>query len=281
MFLKNLKVTIVHYIPGRIRIRLFKSPRNINDFLDKIKSHDGIEEISFNHVTSSLLVKYRPTVVSSIEIVIRASILISLDYNGKAVTIESQSKANHLGKLDYYSMFSLIGALASNAISKDGLFTNYLKYNGTFSTLLAVLNHAVKEVKNDGLYDPEVISSVYLINSIIKGNMLFPSIVTWLVSFGRHIVVPPEEIALIEATSVIDVENKEFIEVIAKPAVNNNLDNNPIKLLIIIFSRLVGVNINKNDRDIMSQVAQMAKKHGNVLEGIGSNDRSVYLRLDK
>lgn len=279
--MKNLKIAIVHYIPGRIRLRLVKSPRNINDFISKIKSHEGIEEISFNHVTSSLLVNYRPAVVTSMEIIVRASILVSLDYENKPVIIEHQNKENNLSKLDYYAAFSLVGALVSNAISKDGVLTSYLKYNGTYSTLLAVLSHAIKEVKKDGVYDPEVISSVYLINSIIKGNMLFPSIVTWLVSFGRHIIIPPEEIASIEATAVIDANNKEFVEVTAKPILNDNLDNNPIKLLLIIFSRLVGINTNKSEDDIMSQVAQMASKHGNVLEGIGNNERSVYLRLNK
>lgn len=279
--MKNLKVVIVHYIPGRIRMRLLRSPRNINDFIEKIKSHDGIEEVTFNHVTSSLLVKYRPAVVSSMEIVVRASILISLDYDSRPVVLEHQNRESHMGNLDYYAAFSLVAAVISNSISKESALTNYLKINGTYSTLFAVLSHAFKEVKRDGVYDPEVISSVYLINSIIKGNMLFPSVATWLISFGRHIISPPDELAQIEAISVIDSKNKEFIEVSAKPVLNNNLDNNPINLMLIIFGKIVGVNINKNETDIMSQIAQVARKHGNVLEGIGNNERSVYLRLAK
>lgn len=277
--MKNLGVTIVHSIPGRTRLRLQRPPRDVKHFIEKVSRHEGIEEIRFNPVTLSLLVRYRPSLVSSIEITVRVAISLSIEYKNRQVAIEYQQKGRSLTGIDYYAVSSLFGATLSQVIAKDAMLSTALRYNAGYSTLFAVLRHAANEVRKEGIYDPEVISVVYLINSLVKGNYLPASAITWFVTFGRHLLLPTKENCMLEATPIVDENNKEYIEVIVRPTLDNELDNNPLKLLVVILGRMIGLNVGTHYHSIMEQIEQMARKHGNVLEGMNKKPGPVYLRL--
>ena len=55
----------------------------------------------------------------------------------------------------------------------------------------AVMDHAWKELRERGTFDPEVLSLAYLVTAFVRGNLLTASVVTWLASFGRHLVALP------------------------------------------------------------------------------------------
>ena len=55
-------------------------------------------------------------------------------------------------------------------------------------TAWAVVDHAWKELRERGTFDPEVLSLAYLVTAFVRGNFLTASVVTWLASFGRHLV---------------------------------------------------------------------------------------------
>ena len=58
-------------------------------------------------------------------------------------------------------------------------------------TAWAVVDHAWTELRERRTFDPEVLSLAYLITGFVRGNFLTASVVTWLASFGRHLVATP------------------------------------------------------------------------------------------
>ena len=59
------------------------------------------------------------------------------------------------------------------------------------ATLAAVAEHGYQELHARGSFDPEVMSVVYLINSIGKTNGMQASALAWALTFGRHLI--PQE----------------------------------------------------------------------------------------
>ncbi len=54
----SLSVTLLHTLPGRIRIRLSDLPFDNSRFIEAILSHGGVEKVSFSKISKSLLIKY-------------------------------------------------------------------------------------------------------------------------------------------------------------------------------------------------------------------------------
>ncbi len=54
-----------------------------------------------------------------------------------------------------------------------------------------------------GSFDPEVMSIIYLINSIGKTNTFQASLLAWIVTFGRHLIprAPREQVYLVHPDS--------------------------------------------------------------------------------
>ncbi len=279
--MKALNIYIIHSLPGRLRLRLSKSPRNIDDFMQNVKKREGIDFIDFNPVTGSILATYKPSFVSTIEIIVRIGIILSLDHDGDEVSLIHQEKGRALTSIDYYAMGSLFAGGISRIISPNTYVTRVLAYNAGFSTLFAVLGHAWAEVRRNGLYDPEAISVIYLINSLIKGNFLLAGAVTWLATFGRHITTPATQVCTVEAGETKTTDKQEYIEVVIKPVLANAFENNPVKIVVEGLGHVTGLSSNKNQYHLMEQIQQMSRIHGNVLEGIGNKPGPVYMKLNK
>lgn len=279
--MKGLDIQIEHSIPGRLRLRLTRPPKAVNDFIEKVKRHEGMDAVAFNPVTLSMLASYNPAIVSTIEIVVRVGIALSIDYNGTGVYISRKEQGRALSLIDYYAMGSLIAGGICKAIRPNTAISGVLAYNAGFSTLFAVLGHAWAEVRKEGLYDPEAISVIYLINSLIKGNFLMAGAITWIATFGRHIMTGSHQVCVLEASEITGEDRQTYVEVVIKPILANTFDNNPIKLLVAGLGHVVGLNHTKSQYNMMEQIQQMSRKHGNVLEGIGHKPGPVYMRLNQ
>lgn len=278
--MKALNVTIVHRIQGRIRLKLSRAPLDIDKFLMQVKKHDGINYISFNPISKTVLVKYTPTIISSIEIVVRVSIALSVEFGNTGVLIQNYSENRSLESLDYYSGVSILALLAYKTLKLNLQFGQVIEYNAGISTTLSILKHAWSEIQRKGIYDPEVVSVVYLLRALINGNILPASIITWLATFGRHLFEAPNERFLLDAHEVNKGdENDAYIDVTLKPIFNKKTAGNPFRMLVLGLGKLIGIN-DKNYSNILEQIKQMSRKHGNILEGINDRQEPVYMRIE-
>ncbi len=278
--MSRLNVTIIHRIPGRLRVRLSRPPSHIDSLIDKVMKHEGIESISFSPISKSLLAYYKPSVISSTEILLRISIALSADYNNKTVQVEARHDTKHLVPLDYYSGASIMLAVVSRAMGIPLGTRQWIDYNAGMSTAAAVLNHAWMEVKKEGIYDPEVVSVVYLINSLIKGNYLVASGITWAATFGRHLLEPINESCMVKAIEVNKDDDKTYMDVEVRPVIDNTASAHPVRLFVHGLAKIVGLSPVKQQFSLMEQIKQVSKAHHNVLEGVGKVPSPVYMRIE-
>ena len=74
---------------------------------------------------------------------------------------------------------------------KRQTLTRFTRWLSVGATLAAVAEHGYQELHARGSFDPEVMSVVYLINSIGKTNGMQASALAWALTFGRHLI--PQE----------------------------------------------------------------------------------------
>ncbi len=278
--MSGLNVKIIHRIQGRLRLRLSRPPAQVDVFLSKIIKHDGIESLSFNPVSKSLLAHYQPSVVSSTEILLRVSIALSVDFGNQVVRIDTHHDSRNLVYLDYYSGASILLAGLSHIVKVSDNTLKWINYNAGYSTAASVLYHAWMEVRKEGLYDPEVVSVVYLINSLIKGNFLTASAITWIATFGRHLLVPLQESCLIKAYEVMSDDEKSYMDVEVTPIIENSSQTHPIRLLVYSIAKMAGFGTVNQGYSLIDQIKHVSKAHHNVLEGIGKKPSPVYMRIE-
>jgi hypothetical protein len=155
-------------------------------------------QCSYNPKIQTLLFEYDPDTVSEDNLIVRLAAVYAH---------EKQTKLLHI-KHSEEKRFSMAptGGMALALIGLDGL----LKLTGaqlagvsgwlsTGATLAAVVEHGYQELQTRGSFDPEVMSIIYLINSIGKTNTFQASLLAWIVTFGRHLIpkAPREQVYLV------------------------------------------------------------------------------------
>lgn len=277
----NLSITIIHKLPGRIRLSLSWPPKDIKKLETDVIRHEGIQSVSYNSITKSVLVYYNPAQIDFSEIIMRLAIFISVEYNMKKVIICNTHTSVGLKNLEYYSGISLmLSWLAKRAnLSQD--IQRILNYNAGLSSISAVLHHAWAEIKKVGVYDPEVVSVVYLINSVVKKDFLLASTLTWFITFGRHLFECENESVVLQA---FRTQNKNsgntYYDVAVKP--QNNLSDKftIIRAVLNSLTKAIGITSREDNVSLMKQIKSVSKVHENVLEGIEHKDQQVFLRLE-
>ena len=185
---------ILHALPGRLRVQIEKPIDSERIF----RNVTGVLRCSYNPKIQTLLIEYDHDAVSEENLIVRLAAVYAC---------EKQTKLLHI-KHSEEKRFSMAptGGLALALIGLDGL----LKLTGaqlagvsgwlsTGATLAAVVEHGYQELQTRGSFDPEVMSIIYLINSIGKTNTFQASLLAWIVTFGRHLVpkAPREQVYLV------------------------------------------------------------------------------------
>ena len=178
-----LHFEILHALPGRLRIWIEKPVESERIF----RNVEGVIRCSYNVRIQTLLVEYDPDAVNMDKLIVRLAAVYACEKQTKLLHVKhSEEKGFSMGPT---------GGMALALIGLDGL----LKLTGaqlagvsgwlsTGATLAAVVEHGYQELQTRGSFDPEVMSIIYLINSIGKTNTFHASLLAWIVTFGRHLV---------------------------------------------------------------------------------------------
>lgn len=137
----------------------------------------------------------------------------------------SNNNKTDMPLLSYYSIILILGAKIVKYVSPTGQVQEFLKWLATGTTVGAIVEHGYSEMRQRGTIDPEVMSIMYLINSIGKeGNMLNASLVTWITTFGRHILKKSNETFILKIEkSKMRCEDKPCYDIsILSEDINNN-----------------------------------------------------------
>lgn len=186
--MKQPSIVVLHKLPNRIRVKLSLPIRNIEDMKSMVMKHDGIISIEYSDITRSILVYFNPLRINFEEVLIRITIGFSKEYGLTPVKILSKQTGRDMPNLAYYSVVSIASAYVSLFLKSNKSIQELLNWLAVGTTIGAIMEHAWLEIRKKGAFDPEVVSVMYLINSMIKGNFISASALTWITTFGRHIL---------------------------------------------------------------------------------------------
>ena len=204
-----LHFEVMHSIPGRLRIHLEKPITSTEAF----EGMDGVTRCRYNPRIQTFLCQYDPVRISEERVIQSMSAIYAGQVGTELLHVKRSEESG-------FSM-SPSGALALALIGVDGALklagstlTGVSGWLSTGATMAAVVEHAYQELQLRGSFDPEVMSVVYLINSIGKTNSFQASLVAWAATFGRHLIprAPREQVYLVRReerrTTLVPVQDR-------------------------------------------------------------------------
>lgn len=220
------EIVILSKLPNRLRVKLTSPLRNPKDILDKLNEHEGIVDCRYNSVIQSLLINFNSSKIEVEEVLIRISILYAKENGFKPVKIVSSSPKREVPTLAYYSL----GLIAVSGVSKlfiqNKVIQDFFNWVTAGTTVWSIVEHAKNEFESKGTVDPEVVSSMYLLNSIKNGEFIKSSLLTWVTTYGRHFINLNFEEVLIKVRKISkSCTNETFydVSVISEHDTNKNM----------------------------------------------------------
>jgi hypothetical protein len=279
---KKPVVTVVHSLPGRVRARLSVAPGDVPRMLAGVREHPGVESISFSPITRSILARFNPHEIRQEEIVLRIAFHLSLDCDSAPVRLLAEPEQRPvLGGSAVVSAAALACSLLMHGLKQaSGLPTRWDWLAG-LSTAWAVVDHASKDLRERGTFDPEVLSLAYLVTAMVRGNFLTASVVTWLASFGRHLVAIPPTGVQVRPVEVRGRENGQSrYEVMIGPDVDAPERVRIVSALQGVLKYAMTGGGAHGFRSLLEELRDVSKVHGEVLEGFGRMRQGIPIRFN-
>lgn len=236
-----VNVDILSSISGRIRLRVGKNPIDSKSLLNDLKNEKVIEKGIFNSATHTFLLEYTQIDDNTLHnLLLRFCGLYSRDIDVSNVKLNYKlSKRNQLGYSALLSLGFIVLDLGTNFIGNGMNLTRYksfIRWCALGTTIGAIFEHGYKELNENGAFDPEVMSIMYLVNSLHKETTecvavgtndtiatsssvvagKYSPIIAWLLTFGRHIITKEDKSIVISSVvrdgqiKVIEESNKTF-----------------------------------------------------------------------
>lgn len=203
-------VDVVFSIPGRLRLRVDCPVNEPMRILNNIKNESKIVRGSYNSITNTFILEYDHEVTDLNKLVLNFCGEYSRDISIYRVKVNYRlRKGTGMG---YSSAVSLAFILIDLGINLMGIgptsrYKSFIRWSALGTTMGAIFEHGYKELNENGAFDPEVMSIMYLFNSINKGTAtntntgLYTPAIAWLLTFGRHILTRRQRAVMMNAVS--------------------------------------------------------------------------------
>jgi hypothetical protein len=276
---ERLDIVIAHILPGRLRMCLSPPPKAAERIIQIIQSHPGVSSVLYSPITQSLIVQYYPEEVATEEVILRASLALSKDYDLRPVRIRSRETKAELSSLSMYAgLFLLFNHGLNVFVSKSKNLAAFTVANGII-TLAAVMDHLVQDLKERGQIHPEVFSIYFLIASFLKGNVLKGSSITWLLTFARHMFEKPSGVLVVRTVKVdpaCHLHHCEYEVTVSKEEAMGGFSNLLRILPQIALNAYREVNL---EDSLFQQIQAIAESHEDIIEGLENLQQGVYLKV--
>ena len=272
-------LTIEHELPGRLRVRLSHGLRHQDRLRRMIAEHTGIRRVEYTPLTRSVLTRYDPERVSAEEIVIRIAFGLSLEHDQAAVTILTRPPLREWTDTSFYAGVALLAALGFRVLGKRAQGSAWMDWIAGFTTAGAVLEHGWQEYRRRGNFDPEVLTVTYLLTALLRGNALPAAIVTWMTSFGRHLVkMPSPGVEVLPAEMGRERGSPRFEMVVAPDRTVPDKMTFFGFIPMMLFNALTGTRPGQH-ASLIGDIRRVAKMHDDVLEGVSDFRKGIPLRV--
>ena len=226
--------------------------------------------------------KYDPKDITTEEIILRASLAFSKDYDLYPVEIQSAERSVALGNLSLYAGFSILISHVFNLIfAKSQKFAALNMVSGV-TTLTAVLDHVYQDLKEKKQFHPEVFSLYYLILSLIRGNVLKGATITWFLTFARHMIEIPTDslvVKTVKSDSTCQKQHCEYEVTVSKKATAGTIGNLLHILPQLALNTYRDINSTLED-SLLKQIMAVAESHDEVIEGLENLKEGILLKVE-
>ena len=273
MFNSPVSLTILHEIPGRIRLQLEKgfAGKYWEEITQKLGEMNDMAEIRCTDIVYTLLIHYNSVNIRREEILMRLGILFSGIDGPRAVRLYFPPEKEEFSDFAFYSGVMLFISLITRVFTKDPQVYKRLGWIASAGTVGAVLEHGYGEFKEQGYFDPEVLSLFYLLSTVGTDKLFPAALFTWGTTFARHLVNPNTEsgmemipVASREAGRCGEIELE--IEPIRKaPGKTTFLQVIPS----LIYNFIGGIAGSPRPRSMAKDIKSFADRHNQLVKDLG------------
>ena len=276
------EITVVHTLPGRLRLLLSHPPRRPQQTERIVMGHAGIKSAVYSKHTTNLLVRYDAEEIALEEIILRTALCLSADYQLQPITIKTSSARTSLSALSLFSGLSLLVAHTLSLLTGKNKSPTALRVICGLGTTAAVSEHIYLDLKERGLFHPEVLSIGYLLSSFIRGNVLKGATTAWMMTFARHLLEPPNKVLRLEARAMEPACDSQQCEYEAKISRELTTRKGAMAMLSQLPHLLLGMytdmQLTAEDR-IFKEIQKLSQDHNDVLEGLEQLQHGIRLRV--
>ena len=272
----GLSIHIPHNLPGRVRLRFSRPLQDIEKLKLNVMEHEGINQMLYSPVTKSMLVNFDEKDVDLQEVMIRTALAFSIENNLKPVYVTRKTERQFITPKGIVAGLSIIASGVTTLLLPRWPFQKSMDWLTAITTSAAVLEHAAYDYRKKGSVDPEVLSLVFLANRTVSGgNLVFPSVLTWLATFGRHFSSREGEGILLEIRKTEDKEQNYEVNVSKHAANTGYMD------LLNVFAEKFLSSEAGFDNTIFEKSKTLLKSHKTNLEGIGEKVNRIILNFNQ
>ncbi|MFP4499672.1 MAG: hypothetical protein ACLFTT_01610 [Candidatus Hydrogenedentota bacterium] len=275
----QLEVSIVHTLPGRIRLRLSRPPRDVTTFTGHVLGHAGLDTVEYNPVSRSVLLQFDPDDVHREEVVLRAAAAFALEYSLAAVRVVEPIKPPLTAPAAFYSALLLAGAGAARLLG-SAAFVARMDRLAALGTAGAVIDHGWTELRERGYFDPEVLAVTYLGSTALYGHYLRASLMTWFITFGRHLFESPPLGVRVQLREQGRCEHGEMqYEIVIASDVQTP---ERVRLLGALqeLVRETVIGADGQAANLFRGLHEVSRKHANVVDGLGAMQHGIPMRFE-
>lgn len=275
---EHLVITIVHTLPGRIRMRLSREVARPDALVRSVRGHEGLHFVAYNRVSRSVLVRHDTGAIRQEEVVLRVALAWSLDQGGRPVRVFSTPEGEVVDNLAAYAGVLVGVAGMASWLNPGALVTRRLEQAAAVGVAGAVLDHGRREVLGQGHIDPEVLTLGYLITSVARGSYLRAAAITWMTAFGRHLIDPPRNGVEVRPGAAEDGEAGECGEITVRPVMQNRAPLVALLQGMVRYAFTAGEPA-RGAGHFVEEFRELSKVHGEVLEGLGGMEQGIPMRI--
>ena len=280
----QLELIVIHRLPGRLRLRFSHPPASPDRMVDHIQGHAGINSVKYTVETENLLILFDQSEITPQEILLRAGLSLSKDFDMSPVRIRIQKKNQSVGPLSALAFAVLAVNHVLYLFSKRNRESIFFQYFAGGTTLASVMEHVVQDFRDKGHFHPEVFSVYYLVLSFFRGEVLKASTITWFLTFGRHLLELPANTLLLipeAADPACDIHHCEYEVTIRNENEANWLIKTMHALPSMLYKAYKDMNLGMVLEDtLISQMEHVADSHDDIIEGLENLERGFYLKVE-
>ena len=269
-------LTIVHSIPGRIRLQVDPALSTFEDVQKQVKRHPGIYLLSYNRTSRSILAQFDEHEISNSELVIRLAVAISVARDMHPVSIGTRPRRESIDKYGLVSGAMLAAAAVSRIVASASPLAPLLTTAAGAGTAAAILSHAWREYRQHGDFHPETLSVIYLGSSFARGTVLQAAAVAWLATFARHFSgTAPERYVLQVEPGNTDGKYSVQVRRWRESAGSDSL----LQFAASVVADAVSGSPHQPD-SFLSQMHEVSRSHDSILEGLEGTERTIRLSIE-